>query len=134
LPSLVKAFSDTADSASEAVRAPRVARHEGAAGTVSVPTTLQGTHDGCGGTVVFRPGDHRAALLAGETVVLRSNCRTCGATLSTEWQLPQAEALPMAAGAEEWQPMSRPTPASPARAHEHGHTHAHGHEPRARFA
>ncbi len=86
---------------------------------MSVPTTLQGTHDGCGGTVVFRPATHRRELLAGETVVLTAACMQCGATLSTEWKMPaaaieahrvrlaraaeQAQELPLAAGAEQWQ-------------------------------
>jgi hypothetical protein len=61
---------------------------------VSVPTTLQGTHDGCGGTVIFRPVDHRAQLLAGETVVLSALCETCGATLNTSWRLPGAATAP----------------------------------------
>ena len=85
---------------------------------MSVPTTLQGTHDGCGGTVVFRPATHRRELLAGGTVTLQAVCRSCGATLTTAWRLPESmvraesdaraqraarsELLPLAAGAEEW--------------------------------
>lgn len=83
---------------------------------MSVPTTLQGTHDGCGGKVTFRPATHRRELLAGQSVVLSAACTTCGATLETRWQLPVAvidahrartarpaeEAMPMAAGAEGW--------------------------------
>ncbi|MCW2922691.1 MAG: hypothetical protein JWM98_95, partial [Thermoleophilia bacterium] len=57
---------------------------------MSVPSTLQGTHDGCGGVVLFRPATYRRELLAGETVVLRATCQTCGADLATEWALPAA--------------------------------------------
>ncbi|MCB0877964.1 MAG: hypothetical protein KDC46_03165, partial [Thermoleophilia bacterium] len=85
---------------------------------MSVPTTLKGTHDGCGGAVVFRPATFRNELLNGETVVLSAACSACGATLSTKWKLPEAaleahrerlaaaartratHAMPMAAGAE----------------------------------
>lgn len=88
---------------------------------MSVPTTLQGTHDGCGELVVFRPATHRRELLAGAAVVLRAACRGCGATLATEYVLPGAgspalapeansaaevrerDALPVAAGAEAWE-------------------------------
>lgn len=55
---------------------------------MAVPTTLQGTHEACGGTVVFRPGSQRAQLLAGHTVQLQAACRGCGETLTTEWALP----------------------------------------------
>jgi hypothetical protein len=93
---------------------------------VSVPTTLQGTHDGCGGTVVFRPATHRSELLAGRTVVLSAACQACGETLSTEWRLPDAaiqawearqqthaaheQALPLAAGAEQWRSVAESHP------------------------
>ena len=78
-----------------------------------VPTTLQGTHDGCGGTVAFHPAIHQRELLAGESVVLDAACQSCGATLTMEWELPEAaqlraraelaSRLPIAAGAEQWQ-------------------------------
>lgn len=54
---------------------------------MSVPSTLQKTHDECGGTVVFRPATRRRALLAGETVSLQAACRSCGATVRIEWSL-----------------------------------------------
>ena len=101
---------------------------------MSVPTTLQGTHDGCGGVVVFRPATHRRELLAGHTVQLSAACQACGATLTTEWRLPdaaieafnarqvggahahvaQADALPLAAGAEDWRSAQTPSHADPA--------------------
>jgi len=61
--------------------------------SVAVPTTLQGTHDGCGGSVVFRPAIQRRELLEGRAVVLSAACTTCGATLSTEWAMPNAAEL-----------------------------------------
>lgn len=57
---------------------------------MSVPTTVRGRHDGCGGAVVFRPVTHRRELLAGRTVTLTAACRSCGATLSTPWSLATA--------------------------------------------
>lgn len=80
---------------------------------MSVPTTLQGTHDGCGGKVTFRPATRRRQLLAGERVALSAACASCGEMLHAEWQLPSAvldearvaefaeHALPAAAGAED---------------------------------
>ncbi len=133
MPRLVKRRPDTADSGSEPVRRVRDAGYEGACPKVSVPTTLQGTHDGCGGTVVFHPATHRRELLAGQPVLLSAACRTCGATLTTQWRLPaaaieafharqasaahvhaaEAEALPLAAGAEDWRGTETETPARP---------------------
>lgn len=92
---------------------------------MSVPSTLQGTHDECGGTVVFRPATQRRALLAGHRVELHAACRTCGETLSIEWELeewneplvqlderraahaarqtePVPVTMPMASGGEHW--------------------------------
>ncbi|MCW2949137.1 MAG: hypothetical protein JWN41_150 [Thermoleophilia bacterium] len=60
---------------------------------VSVPTTLQGVHDGCGGVVVFRPAEHRDALLVGDTVELSATCQTCSNSLTMAWALPHAGEL-----------------------------------------
>ncbi|MCW2961542.1 MAG: hypothetical protein JWM90_1929 [Thermoleophilia bacterium] len=76
---------------------------------MSVPSTLQGTHDGCGGTVVFRPADHRLELLSGATVTLDAPCQQCGERLTADWALPARPAFAVAGGG------AQAAPAAPAR-------------------
>lgn len=82
---------------------------------MSVPSTLQGTHEGCGGAVRFRIDSQRDALLAGRLVLLEGACGACGAELTTRWSLPQElrddVTLQMAAGGESLR--HRPEPMLP---------------------
>ena len=57
---------------------------------MSIPTTLTGQHEECGGEVIFRPVSYRRELLAGERVRLTAICRKCGSPVSLNYALADA--------------------------------------------